>query len=265
MRMMTLIALAASCGSAGAGTLYGLGTTRDEPAVIYEIDPATGAATAIVTLGASASVHMGLTSLGGELYATLLQDEDGFAWLGRINLVTGDVAFVRTLGDRLNSQGLASNESTGELYSVSRQIGSPSQLFSYLPDGTSALIGETGIAGQGLAYDDGAGVLYGLDVGQESLFTIDTGTGVASAVGPLDIGAVSLDFSGLALDEAGGSLFLNDGVGGGLYSIDTTTGGATLIGANGTLGISGLAWVVPAPGGVVTLVLAPILTGRRRR
>ncbi len=243
--------------------LYGISGEGDGPAVLYQINPATGAATHALTLNADGGLLMGLTSLGGELYATWLNNYPGGPpsgpSLGRIDFATGDVTFVSDLDTNFNTQGLASNEAAGLMYTVDN-----STLYTIDAEGNLSTVGSTdGIDGRGLAYDDAAGVLYAIDL-NDNLYTLDTATGASTLIGAVNIPPTGFDWAGLAFDEATRTLMVVDGVGQNLWSIDTATGAPTLIGANGVSGITGLAWI-PAPG--APALLAPIagLSARRRR
>ncbi len=242
--------------------LYGISGQSGDNAVLYQIDPFTGAASEFLTLNADGGFIMGLTGLGGQMYASLLSDFPGSPGgnsLGRIDIDTGVVTHVSDVNARLNVTGLAANESAGLLYTI--DAGS-SALYAITPGGVLTEVGSTGgVDGRGLAYDDAEGILYAVSL-NDNLYTIDASTGSSTLVGHVDISATGLDWAGMAFDEYTNTLLLNDGVGGNLWKIDTATAGTTLVGANGLTGISGLAWV-PAPG---TLALAfPALTLARRR
>lgn len=247
---------------ADVGRLFGISGQAGPNAVLYEIDPLTGAATEYLTLNADGGFLMGLTSLGGELYATGLRDYPGAPdspTLGRIDMTTGDIEFISDINGVLNAQGLASNETEGVFYTVDS-----STLFSINTGGDLTAIGSTGgVDGRGMAYDDGAGVLYAVDL-DDNLYTMDTGTGATSLIGEVGIPPTGFDWAGLAFDEFSGTLLLIDGVGENLWSLNTDTAEATLIGSNGVGGITGLAWVVPAPSSLA-LLLPLAVVGRRRR
>ncbi len=103
--------------------------------------------------------------------------------------------------------------------------------------GALTSIGPTGWAGiQCLAYDNAAGVLYGVDTNTDSLIQLDPKTGNGTLIGTE--GSLSPSFGnvrGCAWDSTGGVLWaVNDGSNPNnvLLSIDTTTGAGTLVGTN---------------------------------
>jgi hypothetical protein len=78
---------------------------------------------------------------------------------------------------------------------------------------------------------DSSGVLYGISLGPNAqLYTIDTDTGAASAVGPLGIGFVFE--GGLGFDASGTLIGVEQGTAfnAKTFTIDTTTGAATIVG-----------------------------------
>ena len=87
----------------------------------------------------------------------------------------------------------------------------------------------------GIAVDNNGNV-YGIDLTDDQLYSIDTTTGVASAIGALgmDIGYAQDLGSDTATGDLYGALYKSDGTESGLYSIDKTSGAATLIGTAGT-------------------------------
>ena len=76
-----------------------------------------------------------------------------------------------------------------------------------------------------------ATLLYGIDTGNNTLITVDNGTGVLNTVGSF---GVNWGFGGLAF--SGGSLFGISSIGNTLYSVNSSTGAASLIGATGAAG-----------------------------
>src|SRR5262249_1158495 len=126
----------------------------------------------------------------------------------------------------------------------------PSQLRTLNPlTGMSTLIGPTGRGPiSGLAYDEAAGIMYGIDGGSGSamLLRINLSTGAATVIGNTGLRAGSLEFG------PDGNLYAS-GTGpdaGRLYRIDPATGASTLVGMTGfTGGITGLTLVIEAGSG----------------
>lgn len=127
--------------------------------------------------------------------------------------------------------------------------------------GTETLVGAFGVdyAGLmiGLAHDNFTGILYGIDLGYDALFTIDKLTGAATVVGT-GLG-IDLNYAqDCAFDQNNGLLYLAGySATGALYWVDTTNGGAYIVGnfANAAE-MTGFA----IPHGVVAPLDAPVVT-----
>ena len=85
-----------------------------------------------------------------------------------------------------------------------------------------------------LAYDSVNSSLYGIDIINDVLVTIDTLTGTISSIGSLGIDTTR---GGAAFDINSNTLYYTDDITSSLYAVDTSTGTASLVG--GPLGISG--------------------------
>ena len=131
----------------------------------------------------------------------------------------------------------------GTLYGTAIQSpGSPSALVILDPfTGISSFIGPTGAGPiSGLAFDESAGVMYGIAGGPApaNLYTIDLGTGAATIVGSTGMQAGSLEFGPDGELYAGGT-----GTNfGDLFRIDPLTASATLVGNTGVGNLTGLAF-----------------------
>jgi DNA-binding beta-propeller fold protein YncE len=218
-----------------AGTVYGL---RDgDPGELYTIDKSTGAATLVTQIQGYSSL-VGLEYMSGKLYATdIFGDSNLF---GTIDPITGAFTGISDQGFSVNWHSLAGDESANLLYTIDFDS---SHLLSITPTGTITDIGASTFM-SGLAFDSINSILYGAD--GSSLFTINTATGAATAVGAFD---ATLGNIGLAFDPSDGILYMNDSLGN-FYTVNTGTGAATLIGSNGVDNINGLA-VIPDSGGAV--------------
>jgi hypothetical protein len=155
--------------------------------------------------------------------------------LWEIDPSNGDMTSIGGGGAGLN--GLAFNPVTEELYGAASydlyeiDIDNGAQTHIGAFGGTSVMIG--------IAFDSN-GVLYGWDVMDDKLWTIDTSTGAATEVGPLMAGAQSLNLlyaQDGAFDYETDTLYLTAWTvsptsSGNLYECDEDTGDCTLVGAH---------------------------------
>jgi WD40 repeat protein len=246
---------------AGAGLL---GLSYSTPGSVYDVNPATGAATLITDLtGTHETSFPGLEVLASTVYATNVLDLSGFVHFGTIDLTTGVFIPINDQGGSSSWNALAGDPAKNLFYTVDFEQ-STYPLLSVTPEGLISTIGNTNKRIGGLAFDGDTNVLYGAD--DSSLFTIDTATGAVTLVGSTGI---SNSIPGLAFDTESDILYMN--VGGtapgsnNLYRVDTGTGLATLVGPNGPtegLGIMGLAFVpsaaVPEPATAPLLVIGAV-------
>ncbi len=159
---------------------------------------------------------------------------------GTVNIATGSFGRVSQIGAQM--QGLAYDWNADVFYGVDNQR----RLRSIDPDtGVDTLIGTisgTTLTINGLGYDPNAGVLYGIAASNGQLFSIDTTSAAATAIGAAGGGNVG----GLDFDPATNTLFgLDDQTAGTrLVSINTTDGTRTIIGnlGAGILDCNGLAY-----------------------
>ncbi len=237
-----------------------IGLTSGDPGTLYSIDESTGQATELAITAPTSLV--GLTFLGGELYASDIWDNNFFA-TGTINIVSGNYTFVSNQDGSYNWHGLASNESAGLIYAI--DITDSYKLKAMNATGSVTTIGSgTGIDGRGMAYDDANDILYAT-AGNGGLYSVDTMLGTSSLIGAMGIYTGMI---GLAFDENTGTLYANNSAG--LFSIDTTSGAASFIGSNNTLDtIDGLAWYdttsVPEPTSIALIALGLGLIGFSRK
>jgi hypothetical protein len=172
----------------------------------YEIDPLTG--TYLPSLGEPGAALMGIAydDTNNIMYGV------GNSMLYTMDVLTGLATAVDTLWYNLN----------GTPYS--------------LADISGLMID--------IAFDNANEVLYGVDLGNDCLWTIDPTTCELTLVGFLGI---DLNYAqDAAFDQDNGLLFLAGYAGGGaLYWIDTTYGGAYKVGALGTAGYELTAFAIP--------------------
>lgn len=237
--------------ASAAPTAYSVRSDLDDQ--LYQIDLATGVATAIGPVG-FADVEGLSFNCAGILFGV----DDITDQLVTINLVTGAGTAVGPLGISVNP--LIENDfgltfdAGGNLW---LSTDSPQNFYSINPaTGAATLVGPQGQPVTGLAGSAG-GVVYGLggDL-TNNLVTLNTATGAATIVGPLG-GAVSPLLDGGIDFDAGGILWgLGDptpGIGnpGEIFTINAATGAATLvatptIGGLAAGGFEGLAIANPA-------------------
>jgi hypothetical protein len=127
---------------------------------------------------------------------------------------------------------LGASMSAQTLYGVTGSDGAASSLYTVnITTGATSLIGATGFSGVGsLAFATNGTTLYGIANTGHRLITINTSTGVGTAVSANAIGTTN-NIADIAV-RSDGILFASAGGNGGspLYTINTTTGIATLIG-----------------------------------
>lgn len=170
---------------------------------LYEINPATGAASNPVALNSPDSmVSIAFDPVGGKLYGnTSVGFGAPFEALYEIDPATGNTTFVgRILFD--NVFALAFDQAGG-LYGVSDA--SDEFISISTATGNGALIAPLGL---GLSFDIASrpedNVMFLADSGTFSLYQIDTGTGATSLVGPYGSpqNMVGLAFAGGVVPEA---------------------------------------------------------------
>jgi len=213
------------------GQLYGLSTSPNAPGSLYKINIGTGAATLVATVtGAGCTSLVGIDFLGSTLYGCDVNVTCAGLTFGTINIATGEFTGLSDQAGDANWHGLAGSANEGILYAVSQD--GAYVLKSITPYGDISVIGNTTIAGRGLAYDGNTNTLYAIgNVNDNNLYRLNTTTAVATLVGPLGVGSVC-DQAGLAFDPFTDTLFLNSGVTNALYIVNTSTGAATVVGPN---------------------------------
>ncbi|MCG8409293.1 MAG: hypothetical protein MI923_29160 [Phycisphaerales bacterium] len=256
-------------------TLYGVSTLFGSDRLLT-IDTATGAGTMVG--GFSSGINVGGMAFDpntNTLYAT---DINGDRLLA-IEPTTVDVDVVGSLGFSLvrglafdpNTNTLYGTETVERqliTIDVATGIGTAIEMLGFLfvnalafDPNTSTLYGTTGgalitidtttgdvtgVGGlvgfssvQGLAFDANTNTLYGTDTDTDQLITIDTTTGVGTAIGPLGFSSIE----GLAFDANTNTLYGTETDEDQLITIDTATGVGTAVGAWGVFDVRGLAFI----------------------
>jgi hypothetical protein len=238
-----------------------VGLSSAYPAVLYDINTTTGAATfrTSIATGEGAS-FTGLAYLNGRLYATDVYPP--YFNLGTIDPNTGVFTIINNQGGSTNWHGLAADQNQGLLYAI--DYDKNYKLVSVTPSGAITYIGAgTGIQGRGMDFDDNRGILYatGPDTGVQSLYKVDTTLGTSTLIGSTGINSYKV---GLAFDDTTDTLYMAADPGNqsisSLYKLDVTTGAAMLIGELG-VEADGLAFMpsgVPEP---TTLIVWSLLGG----
>jgi V8-like Glu-specific endopeptidase len=148
---------------------------------------------------------------------------------GTVNSVNGAFGKVSEFGAQF--QGLAYNANSGLMYAIDNLR----NLYTVNPaTGAVTLLGlvtGTGSTINGLGYEPSAQRLYGIAAATGQLFSIDTSTLAASAIGAPAGGNVA----GIDFDPVGGVLYgIDDNAGGTrLIRIDTSNGSQTVVGSLG--------------------------------
>jgi hypothetical protein len=263
MKVTSVLSCLGIMGAAGLAhsTLYGLDSFS--PGTVYTVNTATGVATPLVTMPSGTQTSItDIEFLGGVAYACDVFGSSGI--FGSIDLTTGAYTPINNQGGSANWHGLGANESAGVLYAISSDFtGSP--LHSITPAGVITTIGNTGLGGGGMTYDNNNGILYFSN--GSNLWTINTTTAAPTLIGSL--GVASNNASDLAYDGDTNTLYFNSHVNQ-LYTVNVSTGAATLVGGNGFTSpqLDGLGWAptpVPEPATLFALASGAVLLLRRRK
>lgn len=192
-----------------------------------EVDLTTGALTTVQSYG-STGFMAGADFVDGRYLAVDYNDGTLYEYFAdqprtSLGIITGYSS---------SATGLAYDQTADVLFLCSSDGGS-SYLYTIDPDDYSAnLVGD--ISSPliiGIAFDS-TGQLYGIDLVNDNLVTINKGTGTASVIGSL---GVDLNYAqDIAFDRDNATLYgtlYETSSAGGLYTINTTTGAANLVGA----------------------------------
>ena len=255
--------IGASVGNQGGAFLDGVRGLAYDPlqdrlfgadqdsSLLVELDPSSGAVTAIGALGFPSVEALAFDENTGTLYGA--SSGAGRA-LYRIDTTTGAGTKIGDLPGPTHA--LAFDPLTAKLYGV---IPTANTWLAEIDTSTAAtiLLGTLSAPISGLSFDAGTGLLFGTDRSSgDLLVTIDPATLASVAVGPLG----STWVLGLASGPSAGSLFGTTSVSASnLLSIDSTTGSGTVIGPYSTSTVvdSGTAYLFTSlPTGAVTYCTA---------
>jgi len=276
--MMSLLGTAMIVGLGGAqihaATLYGQIGSGGE---LYTIDTNTLAATFIGSDITEDSPEIELTPDGSAIFAST-SDFEGYFELNpadAMNVDTPDLFFPASR-DTLTAMEFVGST----LYAGTTVAGAGGDAYLAtvnLTTGVVTEIGNTGLLGSlgGLAYNDSTGVMYGVSTagpGGSTLYTINLGTGVAAAVGPVTEtteGQLSA-MTGLEFGTDGVLYAVsNSTLSNRLLSIDPLTGNTTDLGAiTGLVGLGNINAItgpaIPEPASLALLGLGSLLIAARR-
>lgn len=219
------------------------------PNGLFEIDPATGAATLVgagqngwttQTVGLSPSAQRSV--LFGSTFADITR-------------ILADGSSATVLPGSAEAEGLAFCSSTGTFYGT---INDPFSNSFFTIDTTTgvqiAALAAPPADVEGLACDPVANQVYGIG-DTTDLLVYDVAAGSWSVVG--DTG-INWDSGGLAFDPAAAVLYaVGQGGGDNLYTLDPSTAQPTLVGATGVTPSQGGLAFVPPPSLVEIPTLAP--------
>lgn len=229
---------------------------------LVTIDPDTGTATTVGALGATAYPY-GIGQRNGHLYTFDQTDNH----IHEISKISGK--FIRDIDvglSGLKGEGDITFDSTGKGYLVTalNAAGEPANDFYLLTitedanTGTAVRLGSTGTPIDALAFSSN-GTLYGIgQAADATLYTIDTLTGAATAVGALGVDLEN-PISGMAFIEPAPSPTATEGtavveqllasLNDRLYQVNVSTGAATPVDPDVLdLGVSSVSGLVEAPG-----------------
>jgi len=249
-RAITILALLAAVILGGAARaragLIGSGFLDGK---LYDINPATGAATNPRSLGVGwalafspAGILYGITQPGGTPASNMLYT---------VNPATGAATAVAPANPGIGVEGdMAFDYTTGILYAIN---GGGSLYTVNTSNGLFSLIGNVpGALDLSAMAFDAAGNLYAVDTAATKLIRIDKTTAAvlgSASLNPPPNGGVA----GLAFDPGSGVLYFASGSGttDNLYTVNPTSGAMTLVGPlSGTVdGVASLAFTRPAKPG----------------
>jgi hypothetical protein len=225
LALLVAIAIAGPLATPAAAGLIGITGDND---VLYDINPATAAATNPRPVGNK--INMIAYAPSGILYGVSQgtpSDVPPGGMLYKINPVTGAPTLLATLDTYVFTEGdIACDPTTGILYAVD----SPGQLFTInTTTGAGTVIGNvgTGLDLSAMAFD-AAGNLYMVESFGQNLLKVNKSN--AAVIATLPMGAVEQQIGGLAFVPSNGPLYFAGGIPAAkFYSVNTGTGTATLV------------------------------------
>ena len=234
---------------------------------LYEVNPTTGQAISVGSLGVFPNNALGLT-YNPSLDVLYMTNSSGTGQVNSdfytVNPSTGQATLVGDTGV-IGLSGLAYDPTRNLLYGGA---GFDDSLYVVDPStGSATLIGSFGVAvgGQGLAFDSLRDELFMVDFISDSLYQLDTTTGAATLIGGTNLDSTPA----LAFNTDDGQLYGVNANNDMLVRFDSMTGTGTAVGSLGfdsfNIGLAFRASTVPEPStSVALLVLCAGLAIRRR-
>lgn len=237
---------------------------NDFDGILYDIDPATGAATnprltglpnlAGIEFDAATNTLYGLTTFNG---IGVFENS-----LFRIDPATGTPTLIGATGLVILEGGLGIDPTTGTLYGLQ---GGARELFTLnTATGAATVVGSIPSGDTSALAFDAAGNLFVLDTVLDTLLEVNKADGSVIDSTPLSTGLGVV--AGFDYDPTTGAFYVADGGSGtnNLYTLNTTTGVLTLVGPTGVFdGLAGLTFVPGLAAVPRTGVADPGGAGRR--
>lgn len=212
----------------------------DSSRALFEVNPNTGAKTAIGTVSANAGTTGGLAydRQNDVIYLT----STGNDALYTLDVGTGTATLVGAYGDAaVVMHGIEFDDSTGILYGVSSHNNGLYNLDKVT--GFASLIGTSGLTSfTNLGYDSIHNVMFATNSGTDSFYTMNRATGTVNLIGAL---GGPTNPNSLAFDWTRDVLYMADNNTDNLYTINRLTGAANLVGSMGAGNNLGLAYLRP--------------------
>ena len=262
-----LVTIVATTSWASAGVMYGTGPYND---ALYEIDPATGAATLVGAMQTSGGTGFAFpSSLAYSPSGTLYGYSAGLQQFAVVDPGTALVTLLPTVASSTSFiSGIAFN-AAGDLYAVDE---SAREMYGVNPvTGELALLGATDESFSGITFgvDD---TLYGVTYMSSSLYEISLADYSSTALGDMGFNYIRdlTTIDDAAVSTLGASATPSGGTTLG-YVTTSPVGGTTL--PNNGVTIDGLAYLgggpppppVPAPGALVAGILGVTLAAAGAR
>lgn len=237
----------------GQGTMYGVTAFENQ---LFTVNPATGGGTLVGGLGVEAFAY-GIAARNGSLYIF----DQTIGQIRQVNPATGQAGAGINIGvGAIAGEGDLAfrSDGIGFLASIFDAGSNPvNNLYSFdILAGTSILLGSTGLALDGLAFN--GNTLYALAQNDGNLYTVNQTTASLTPVGALGF-EKNNPFAAITFAPDG---TLYGAIEDRLYTISTITGAATPADLNvldfGFSSVSGLA-VVPEPGTVALFGLGGLI------
>jgi len=257
-------------GDLPEGHMYAMGRTN-VPATQNNSTLLTGtiAPFSVSTVGEGVGRFAGIDFQPGTnvLFASSANGDPGFKGLYTIDIATGASTQVGAFGTGAGLNDLAFG-TDGTLYGTDNV-----SLFEIsTTTGEASLIGDYVSTTQieGIAVDPTTGILYGIGWQVSDLYSIDTGSGVATLLGDFaDLEASLEGFEGLGGlgSDLTGTLYATVGSqNGGIYALDRSTFTSTFIGDGFAGSVSDIAFsAIPEPTGIALALLGLTFCTRIRR